>query len=167
VVVESSSEEEEEDSSKCDTEDMVLFMKKFKKYIKKKKFSKGDKKLSSWRNSRSSLHEPTEHATIVVSMVTSLLIVPLSIEMMMMTRTRASPTRRTRATKGVTSPTIRSPRVKLTLIKNGSPMMRAPTLIVMVWQPLLSREHLQSSLSSQSSIKGRTHASWWRRVSVR
>jgi hypothetical protein len=47
VVVESSSEEEEEDSSKCDAEDMALFMKKFKKYIKKKKFSKGDKKLSS------------------------------------------------------------------------------------------------------------------------
>jgi hypothetical protein len=36
VVVESSSEEEEEDSSKCDVEDMALFMKKFKKYIKKR-----------------------------------------------------------------------------------------------------------------------------------
>jgi hypothetical protein len=41
VLVESSSEEEEEeDSSKCDAEDMTLFMKKFKKYIKKRKFSK-------------------------------------------------------------------------------------------------------------------------------
>jgi hypothetical protein len=48
VVVESSSEEEEEeDSSECDAEDMALFMKKFKKYIKKKKFSKGDKKFKS------------------------------------------------------------------------------------------------------------------------
>jgi hypothetical protein len=47
-VVESSSEdEEEEDSSKCDDEDMALFMKKFKKYIKKKKFTKGDKKLKT------------------------------------------------------------------------------------------------------------------------
>jgi NACalpha-BTF3-like transcription factor len=53
VVVESSSEEEEEqeeeeeeeeDSSECDAEDMALFMKKFKKYMKKK-FSKGDKKF--------------------------------------------------------------------------------------------------------------------------
>jgi hypothetical protein len=35
VVVESSSEEEEEDSSECYAEDMALFMKKFKKYIKK------------------------------------------------------------------------------------------------------------------------------------
>jgi NACalpha-BTF3-like transcription factor len=37
-------EEEEEDNSKCDDGDMTLFMKKFKKYIKKKKFTKGDKK---------------------------------------------------------------------------------------------------------------------------
>jgi hypothetical protein len=35
-LVESSSEEkEEEDNSECDDEDMALFMKKFKKYIKK------------------------------------------------------------------------------------------------------------------------------------
>jgi hypothetical protein len=50
VVVESSSEEEEEeqaDSSECDAEDMTLFMNKFKKYMKMKKFMKGDKKLKS------------------------------------------------------------------------------------------------------------------------
>jgi hypothetical protein len=50
VVVDSSIEEEEEDeedSFECDAEDMALFMKKFKKYIKKKKFSKGDKKYKS------------------------------------------------------------------------------------------------------------------------
>jgi hypothetical protein len=48
-VVESSSEEEEEerDSSECDDEDMALFIKKFKKYIKKKKFAKGDKRLKT------------------------------------------------------------------------------------------------------------------------
>jgi hypothetical protein len=46
-VVESSSEEEEEDSFECDDEDMALFLKKFKKYIKKKKFAKGDKKLKT------------------------------------------------------------------------------------------------------------------------
>jgi hypothetical protein len=45
VVVDSSSEEE--DSSECDDEDMALFMKKFKKYIKKKMFLKGDKKFKS------------------------------------------------------------------------------------------------------------------------
>jgi hypothetical protein len=50
VVVEISSEEEgeeEEDSSECDVLDMALFMKKFKKYMKKKKLSKGDKKFKS------------------------------------------------------------------------------------------------------------------------
>jgi hypothetical protein len=48
-VVESSSEEEEEerDSSECDNEDIALFIKKFKKYIKKKKFVKGDKRLKT------------------------------------------------------------------------------------------------------------------------
>jgi hypothetical protein len=89
----------------------------------------------------------------MVSMVTSLLIVPLSVEMMMMTRRRASHIRRIRATRGVTSPT-RSLMVKLVLVKNGSLMMRSPTVIVIMWQPLLSREHLlQASLSFQSSIK--------------
>jgi hypothetical protein len=43
-VVESSSEE---DSSECDDENIALFLKKFKKYIKKKKFGKGDKKLKT------------------------------------------------------------------------------------------------------------------------
>jgi hypothetical protein len=47
MVVEGSSEEEEEDSSECDADDMALFMKKFKKYIKKNMFSKGDKKFKS------------------------------------------------------------------------------------------------------------------------
>jgi hypothetical protein len=46
-VVESSSEDEEEDSSECDDEDMTLFMKKFNKYIKNKKFGKGDKELKT------------------------------------------------------------------------------------------------------------------------
>jgi hypothetical protein len=47
MVDECLSEEEEEDSSECDAEDMALFMKKFKKYIKKRKLSKGEKKFKS------------------------------------------------------------------------------------------------------------------------
>jgi hypothetical protein len=53
VVVERSGEEEEEekekeeDSSECDAEEMILFMRKFKKYMNKKKFSKGDKKFNT------------------------------------------------------------------------------------------------------------------------
>jgi hypothetical protein len=65
-------------------------------------------------------------------MVISLLIALLSVGMMMMTRRRVSYTRRTRAIKRVISPTKRSHMVKLTLIKNESLMMRAPTLIAMV-----------------------------------
>jgi hypothetical protein len=38
VVKRSSEEEKEEDSSKCDAEEMALFMRKFKKYMNKKKF---------------------------------------------------------------------------------------------------------------------------------
>jgi hypothetical protein len=44
VVVENLSEEKE-DSSGSDDEDMTLFLKTFKKYVKMKKFIKGDKKL--------------------------------------------------------------------------------------------------------------------------
>jgi hypothetical protein len=49
VVVESSSEEEEEEAgiSECDVEEMALFMRKFKKYMNKKKFSKGDNKFNT------------------------------------------------------------------------------------------------------------------------
>jgi hypothetical protein len=47
VVAESSSEEEEEGSVKCDAKEMALFMRKFKKYMNKKKFSKGEKKFNT------------------------------------------------------------------------------------------------------------------------
>jgi hypothetical protein len=52
--------------------------------------------------------------------------------MMMMIRRRTSLARRTRATRGVTSPTRRSLMVKLILVKSGSPIMRAPTPILVV-----------------------------------
>jgi hypothetical protein len=153
VAVESSSEEkeEEEKSFEYDDEEMTLFIKKFKKYMNKKKFSKETR-------SSTQKQQPREHATIVVSMAILLIISILSIGMMVMTRRRVSSTR-TRATKGVISPTRRSHMAKLTLTKNESLMMGAPTLIAMVWQLWLSREHrIQASLSSQSSIKRSTHA---------
>jgi hypothetical protein len=97
----------------------------------------------------------------MVSMVTSLLIALLNAGMMMMIRKRVSSTRRTSATKRVISHTRRNPMTKLTLVKNGSTMMRAPTLIAMVWQLWLSREHLlQASLSSQSSVKENILTLW-------
>jgi hypothetical protein len=47
MVESSSEEEEEEDSSECDAEEMTLFIRKFKKYVNKKKLSKGDKKFNT------------------------------------------------------------------------------------------------------------------------
>jgi hypothetical protein len=149
VVVDSSSEEE--DSSECDDEDMALFMKKFKKYIKKKMFLKGDKKFKS--TTKRTCYNCGKHGHFIANC-------PFERRDDDDDKKKCNPIRRTRATRGVKSPTRRSPRVNLTLVKNGSPMMKAPTSIVMVWQPLLSREHLlQASLSSQSLIKGRIHAS--------
>jgi hypothetical protein len=61
-----------------------------------------------------------------------LLIIPLSVGiLMMMIKRRTNPTRRTMTTREVTNHT-RSPLVKVILIKNESPIMRAPTLIVIV-----------------------------------
>jgi hypothetical protein len=111
---------------------------------------------------------PKEYATIVVSMVISLLIVLLRVGMIMMIRRRVSSTRRKRATKRMINTTRRSPMAKLTLVKNGIPMMRAPTPMIMVWQPSPSREHSpQANLFSPSSINGSTLALWQRRASVR
>jgi hypothetical protein len=126
------------------------------------------RRISSEKEKTSSNLILREHATIMVSMVTSLLIVPLSVGMRMMKRRSTSPTRRRRTTREVTSPTRRSPMVKLTLDKNGTPMMRAPTPIVTVWQPWLSRESLlRASLSSKSSIKGNIPVLWKRKASAR
>jgi hypothetical protein len=111
------------------------------------------------KETRSLKPQPREHATIMVSMITLLLIVPSSVKIMVMTRRGTSHIRRTRATKEATNPTKRNPMVKLTSGKNKSPKIRAPTPIVTVWQSCLSRKSLlQESLSFQSSIKGSTLA---------
>jgi hypothetical protein len=119
VVVESSSEEEEEDSSECDAEDMALFMKKFKKYKKKKKFSKGDKKFKS--TGKRTCYNCGKHGHFIANCLFERRDDDDD-------KKKSKPIRRTRATRGVTSPTRRrSPMVKLTLVKNASPMMRSPT----------------------------------------
>jgi hypothetical protein len=114
VVVENSSEEEEEEEEE-----------ELKKYMNKKKFSKGDKKFNTKSMTK-------RICTIVVCMVISLLIALLSVGMMTMIRKRVSSTRRTRATKRVINITRRSTMMKLTLVENGIPMIKTPTLIMMV-----------------------------------
>jgi hypothetical protein len=98
-------------------------------------------------------------------MVITLLIILMSVGKKMMTRGRR---RRRRATRKI-SIIRRRPMVRHTLARSGTPMMRAPTSIVMVWPQLLSRAPplLQANLSSPTSTKGSIHASWPRRVRKR
>jgi hypothetical protein len=143
-------EEEEEDSSKCDDEDMALFMKKFKKYIKKKKFRKGDKKLKT--TTKRTCYNCGKHDHFIANC-------PFERRDDSDDKKKYKPYKKDKGYKRSDKPYKKSPMVKLTSGKNRSPKMRAPTPIVMVWQPWLSREsHLQASLSSQSLIKGSTHA---------
>jgi uncharacterized protein YacL (UPF0231 family) len=147
VVESSSEEEEEEDSSNCDDEDMALFMKKFKKYIKKKKFTKGDKKLKT--TTKRTCYNCGKHDHFIANC-------PFEC---------SDDKKKYKAYKK-DKDYKRSK--KLTSGKNGSLKMRAPTPIVMVWQPWLSMEsHLQANLSSQSSIKRSTLALWQRKISIR
>jgi hypothetical protein len=122
VVVESSSEEEE--GSECDDEEMALFRKKFKKYMKKKKFSKGDKKFNTKSTTKRTCYNCGKHGHFIANC-------PFEHRDDDNDK-KKSFTRMTRATKGVISPTRKSPMMKPTLVKNGSSMMRAPTPIAMV-----------------------------------
>jgi flagellar hook assembly protein FlgD len=68
VVVESSSEEEEEeDSSECDAEEMALFMTKFKKYMNKKKLSKGDKKFNTKSTTKRKCYNCGKHGHFIAN----------------------------------------------------------------------------------------------------
>jgi membrane protein insertase Oxa1/YidC/SpoIIIJ len=128
VIEESSSEEEDDDSNdestEYDLEEMALFIRRFSKLMSKKSSSKGTRKTSP--NQR-----PRGLATIMVSMVIILLIVPMSIGKMMMTR---GGRRRRRATRR-TSTTRSKPMVRHTLARSGTLMIKAPTPIVMMWPP--------------------------------
>jgi hypothetical protein len=67
VVVESSSEEEEEDSSKHDADEMALFMRKFKKCMNRKKFSKGDKKFNTKSTSKRMCYNCAKHGYFIAN----------------------------------------------------------------------------------------------------
>jgi hypothetical protein len=138
---------------------MSLFMKKFKKYMKKKKFSKGDKKF-----------KPTTKRTCYNCGRNDHFIANCPFERRDNDddKKKNKAYKKDKGYKRSDKPYKKRPMVKVTLGKNGSPMIRAPTPIVMVWQLWLSREHLlQGSLSSPSSIKGNILALWRRRTSVR
>jgi hypothetical protein len=125
VVEESSSEEEiddsDDESTEYDPEEVTLFIRRFSKLMGKKSSSKDTRKRSLDRR-------PKELAIIVVCMVIILLIVPMSVGKKMMIKRK----RRRRATRK-TSITRRKPMVRHTLARSGTPMMKALTLIVMMW----------------------------------
>jgi hypothetical protein len=146
-------------SSECDDEDMALFMKKFKKYIKKKKFAKGDKKLKS--TTKRTYYNCGKYGHFITNC-------PFERMDDGDDKKKYKPYKKDKGYKRSNKPYKRSPMVKLTSDKNESLKIRAPTPIVMVRQPWLSRKSLlQVSLSSQSSIKGSTLALWQRKISVR
>jgi hypothetical protein len=66
VVVETSSEEEE-DSSEYDAEEMALFMRKFKKYMNKNKFSKGDKKFNTKSTTKRICYNRGKHGHFITN----------------------------------------------------------------------------------------------------
>jgi hypothetical protein len=132
VVEESSSEEDDDDSDDestgYDPEEMALFIRRFSKMTGKQKFFEGDNKDKFDQR-------PRGLATIVVSMVTILLIALMNIGKKIITRRRRRRRRRRRGTTIKTSITRRNPMVRRTLGRNGTPMMRVSTPIVMVCPP--------------------------------
>jgi NACalpha-BTF3-like transcription factor len=149
IQIESSSEEEqdededEEDEEEYDEDDMALFIKKFNKYISKRRPFKGDKK------------EKTRSKRVCYNcgkMGILLLNVLMRGKMKTMTRKR----RRTKAKRKTRSSQRRSLMEKLILIMNGTQVVRAPSRKVMTWQPYPSRANLlQASHSfpiSQSTL---------------
>jgi hypothetical protein len=68
VMVESlSEEEEEEDNSEYDDEDLALFMRKFKKYMKKKRFSKGDKRFNTKSTTKRVCYKCGKHGHFITN----------------------------------------------------------------------------------------------------
>jgi hypothetical protein len=55
------------ESSKCDDEEMALFMKKFKKYMNKKNFSKGDKKFNTKTTTKRTCYNCDKHSHFIAN----------------------------------------------------------------------------------------------------
>jgi hypothetical protein len=138
---------------------MTHFMKKFKKYIKKKKLRKGDKMLKT--TTKRTCYNCGKHDHFIANC-------PFECRDDSDDKKKYKPYKKDKGYKRSDMPYKKSPMVELTSGKSGSSKMRAPTPIVMVWQPWLSREsHFQASLPFQSLIKGSTLALWQRKISVR
>jgi hypothetical protein len=122
-MVESSSEEEEEDSSECDTEEMSLFIRKFKKYMSKKKFSKGDKKFNTKLTTKRICYNYDKNGHFIAN---------CPFEHSDDDEKKSKFYKKDKGYKRVISLIRRSSMTKLTLVKNEIPMIKASTPIITV-----------------------------------
>jgi hypothetical protein len=122
VLIESPSEEEEEDSKReYDKDEVALFIKKFNKFIKKRRPYKGERKEKSMSKRVCYNCSKNEH------FITQC---PYERKKTMI-RERSL----TKITRKIRNTLRRSLMVKLILIKNGTQVLRVPRRKVMMWQP--------------------------------
>jgi hypothetical protein len=132
---------------------MVLFIKKFNKFISKRRPYKGDRKENPW--SKWVCYNCGKNGHFIAQC-------PSERKKKTMIR-RRSLTKATRKTRNSQS---RSLMDKLRLVKNGTQVMRVLSQKVMTWQPSPSRAKLhQASHSFQTSPS--TLVSWKRKVKRR
>jgi hypothetical protein len=126
VVEESSSEKEvdnsNDESTEYDPKEMSLFIRRFSKLMGKQKFFKGDKKEKFISKTKRACYNCGKYGHYIAN---------CSYEH----REEDDDIRRRkrRRAKRKTSTTRRKPMVRHILARSGTPMMRAPTLIVMMW----------------------------------
>jgi hypothetical protein len=121
-LIESPSEKEEDNEREYDEYEVALFIKKFNKFIKKRRPYKGERKRSQCQRGC---------ATITVRMNTSLSNAHMRESKKTMIRERSL----TKATRKIGNILRRSLMIKLMLAKNGTQVMRVPSQKVMKWQP--------------------------------
>jgi hypothetical protein len=145
IIESPSEEEEEEDEKEYDKDEVALFIKKFNKFIKKRRPYKGDRREKP--RSKKVCYNCGKNGYFIAQC-------PYERKEKTMRRKRIL----TKTTRKIKNSQRRSHVVKLVLVKNGTQVMRVLSQKVMTWQPSPSRKKLhQASQSFQSSPS--THAS--------
>jgi hypothetical protein len=152
-LTEKEEEEEDEDEKEYDEEEMALFIKKFNKFISKRRPFKGDKKERP--RSKRLCDNCGKNGNFIAQC-------PYEKREEDIEKKRCL----TKATRKTRNSQRKSLMDKLMLVKNGTQMMRVLSRKVMTWQPSPSRVTLhQRSHSFQTSPC--THASWQRKAKRR
>jgi hypothetical protein len=122
VLIESPSEEEEDSEREYDEDEMTLFIRKFNKFVKKRRPYKRERKEKQGQRGC---------ATITIRMDSSLPNSHMRGRKKKITRERSL----TKAKRKIRNTPRRSLMVKPMLAKNGTQVMRVPNQKVMRWQP--------------------------------